>query len=400
MAEKNQEEFDDPRGAPALDGNKKIVVRLHQQLVRASNILTALAAGGMVLTSLTLVVSGQAPSPTSTSKSITLTPGNKPQASTLAPSDRPLVRQVPVKTATRPAAPESLPGQLPQPAANGEPTKQSPTSTRLQDNSGTSVAAPPLIEPTNPEANLAASVWSEPEISDALKECVRLLSPVTAEVEPQPPIRNGQCGMPAPLSVRTIGKEAVALESPVIANCAVTAALSKWVDQSLQPAAREAFGSPVVRFIDAGSYSCRNRNNEKSGPISEHAFGNAIDIGGFVLANGRTIRVLDGWGPVARDAKPTTNADKPDVAPATNTDRSIVIAQRPANLGGPIGAVPTPSPIDVLPSGGTPASIFLHRIHGTACKVFWTVLGPEANSEHRNHLHLDMKTRKSQHVCQ
>ena len=263
--------------------------------------------------------------------------------------------------------------------------------------SGTPAATPSQSESIKPEASLEPSVWSEPEISDALKDCVRLMSPIAAEVEPQSPIRNGQCGMPAPLSVRAVGKDKVALQSPVIANCAVTAVLAKWVDQTLQPAAREAFGSPVVRFIDTGSYSCRNRNNEKDGPISEHAFGNAIDIGGFVLADGRTVRVLDGWGPVARDAQPTAKADKLAVASDSTTGQAIAAAQRPANLGGPISAAPAPA--DVAPGGGTPANIFLRRIHGEACKIFGTVLGPEANDEHRNHLHLDMKTRKSTHFC-
>jgi hypothetical protein len=36
---------------------------------------------------------------------------------------------------------------------------------------------------------------------------------------------------------------------------------------------------------------------------------------------------------------------------------------------------------------------FLRGAHKTACTVFDTVLGPEANNAHRNHFHLDMADR-------
>lgn len=36
---------------------------------------------------------------------------------------------------------------------------------------------------------------------------------------------------------------------------------------------------------------------------------------------------------------------------------------------------------------------FLRGAHETACKIFGTVLGPEANNAHRNHLHIDMAER-------
>nr|WP_244505655.1 extensin family protein [Methyloceanibacter stevinii] len=39
-------------------------------------------------------------------------------------------------------------------------------------------------------------------------------------------------------------------------------------------------------------------------------------------------------------------------------------------------------------------------MHGDACKVFWTVLGPEANAAHRDHFHLDMRKRRYVRICQ
>ncbi|WP_158007467.1 extensin family protein [Methyloceanibacter stevinii] len=46
------------------------------------------------------------------------------------------------------------------------------------------------------------------------------------------------------------------------------------------------------------------------------------------------------------------------------------------------------------------AKSFLRTIHGDACKVFWTVLGPEANAAHRDHFHLDMRKRRYVRICQ
>lgn len=43
---------------------------------------------------------------------------------------------------------------------------------------------------------------------------------------------------------------------------------------------------------------------------------------------------------------------------------------------------------------------FLRGAHDTACKIFGTVLGPEANNAHRNHLHLDMAHRERGVFCQ
>jgi hypothetical protein len=43
---------------------------------------------------------------------------------------------------------------------------------------------------------------------------------------------------------------------------------------------------------------------------------------------------------------------------------------------------------------------FLQRLHEGACGPFTTVLGPEANEAHRNHLHFDLETRKRGAFCQ
>jgi hypothetical protein len=102
------------------------------------------------------------------------------------------------------------------------------------------------------------------------------------------------------------------------------------------PAARHHFGAAVVELKVAASYSCRPMNHVDGARLSEHGHANALDVAGFVLADGRTIAVKSGWqGPVA--------------------ERS-----------------------------------FLQDVHRGACGVFTTVLGPDYDANHHDHFHLDL----------
>ena len=77
--------------------------------------------------------------------------------------------------------------------------------------------------------------------------------------------------------------------------CPIVSALDRWVSGGVQPAALHWFRSPVTVIHQIGSYSCRDMVGAGSSHVSEHAFGNALDISGFTLADGRTITVKDGW---------------------------------------------------------------------------------------------------------
>jgi hypothetical protein len=247
---------------------------------------------------------------------------------------------------------------------------------------------------TSAEPTVTAS-WPEAEIAAAVRQCAAVLADRNVQYEHAPPIRQGICGTPAPVNLKAIGRPEVSLQPPATMNCAVAAAVGTWVDRVLQPAASEIFSSPVVRLVGTGSYTCRNRNGAADGPISEHAFANAFDVSGFVLADGRTVNVLGGWGRVARDA----GAAKPvQVAAATPGKPPLAPDSRSALKGPPVvvAAAPAAEPkADV-----TSEAKFLRRIHGEACRIFGTVLGPEANDAHRNHLHFDLKDRKGKAYCQ
>jgi hypothetical protein len=104
--------------------------------------------------------------------------------------------------------------------------------------------------------------------------------------------------------------------------------------------AQARFGAPVVEVESMGSYSCRGMNGQYGAPISEHAFGNAIDISGFKLADGRRITVVHDW----------THGDDQTQA-------------------------------------------FLREVHAGACSHFTTVLGPGYNAFHYNHIHVDLAMR-------
>jgi hypothetical protein len=158
--------------------------------------------------------------------------------------------------------------------------------------------------------------------------------------EPLPPLgpnRNpAVTGSVAPVSV----KPAATLACPLVS------ALEQWIANSVQPAAMRWFGSPVVEIKQISAYSCRGMNGNRHARISEHAFGNALDIAAFTLADGRTITVKNGW-------------------------RGL-----PEEQG------------------------FLRDVQGAACEQFTTVLAPGSNVYHYDHIHVDlMKRRNGRHAC-
>jgi hypothetical protein len=128
--------------------------------------------------------------------------------------------------------------------------------------------------------------------------------------------------------------------------CPLVSALDRWVDGGVQPAALRWFGTQVVEIKQISAYSCRSMVGAGTSHISEHAFGNALDIAGFILADGRKITVQDGW------------------------------------------------------HGSPEEQGFLHDVQLYACDVFSTVLSPGYNPEHYNHIHVDLMRRESgRHPC-
>jgi hypothetical protein len=279
-------------------------------------------------------------------------------------------------------------------------------------------------------------VWPEAEVVAAKEQCAQTLSGLSVEYEVLEPVRKGACGLPAPVMLKSIGSEPkVVFDPPVEVNCRLVAALNDWVKTTLQPKAKEQFRSEVVGIVGASGYACRNVYNLPNGRLSQHALANAIDVGGFSLASGRTIWVTKGWGATARDiraakAKAVAEAKakakaKPEQAKGDADEKAVAAkdgTDAAASPGGPsklvaraslTGQVSSPSgqkkaglveakatEIATLSYRPTKESVFLRSIHGGACRAFGTVLGPEANDPHRTHFHLDLIPRKTSNYCE
>jgi hypothetical protein len=307
----------------------------------------------------------------------------------------------------------------------------------------TSVAPPPKPEKPAPAIGVTkksrpftvVNAWSNEQIAEARAACARIITSTDIVATEAAPVREGSCGAPAPITVSQIGAPKVKIHPAAMLTCPMAAALNTWMTAKVQPAALAAFGVPVTRLISASSYSCRNRYGRTDTQLSEHALINALDLSGFVLADGRTVRVLQDWGPVARDTvkpelKPDTKPDIPIPAPVAVavtvqtakpsfkaglsllggkslakfiSAKDVEAAQ--AGMAKAPDATATdkakePKPASVEPDFKARRSEFLRRVHTGACDVFGTVLGPESNDAHRNHFHFDMKPRRHKGFCQ
>ena len=144
------------------------------------------------------------------------------------------------------------------------------------------------------------------------------------------------CGAIKPFSVSAAASGWVQLQPPALLRCPMVPALDHWVERAVMPAARRHFRSQLVALKIAGSYSCRPMNNVDGAFLSEHGHANAIDVSGFVLADGRTVQVRTGWW------------------------------------------------------GAFAERNFLRDVHRSGCALFSTVLGPNYDANHRDHFHLDL----------
>jgi hypothetical protein len=100
-------------------------------------------------------------------------------------------------------------------------------------------------------------------------------------------------------------KDGVRYSSPPLVTCDLALALAEF-EVVLEQEARKAFGVGVRRISHGGTYSCR-KMTRFSTMVSEHSYANAIDIRGFVLSDGRRVRVAADFGAL----QPEPTAPKP-----------------------------------------------------------------------------------------
>jgi hypothetical protein len=291
----------------------------------------------------------------------------------------------------------------------------------LPDRNPMRVPKPKVEKPPLP-GELPTVPWTEAEVSAAKAACTTELKDLTLDYEPLSPIKQGSCGAPAPILLKSIGNEPkVVIEPAATITCPVARALAAWLEKSVQPEAKARFGSPVTLLRSAAAYSCRNRNGASVGLLSEHALANAFDVSEFVFASGQRITVGDDWPKVLKpEATAVAKSEQKETdAPESKSEssgsesksksgdasKSSVSKPKDSNTSevtkaeAPAEKPPSPPPVAEEPKPD-PTSVFLHKVHDGACQAFGTVLGPDADAAHKSHFHLDMKERKRKSFCQ
>lgn len=147
------------------------------------------------------------------------------------------------------------------------------------------------------------------------------------------------CGAEQPFEMDAADGGHVLLKPPALLRCPMIPQVDRWVTQVIEPAARRNFGASLAEITVAASYACRPMNNVVGAALSEHGHANALDVSAFTLADGRRIAVRSGW------------------------------------------------------AGDWHERAFLHAIHDGACSQFTTVLGPDYDSNHYDHIHVDLARR-------
>lgn len=177
-------------------------------------------------------------------------------------------------------------------------------------------------------------------LADEPAQCRALLAAAASDDRPAAPRSAGpDCGYVNGFRLVAANNEARFAPAGIVTSCPVAAALLVLERQVIQPSAERYFGSEVREITNAGSYSCRRIYGRAEGGYSEHATANAIDLTGFVLADGTVVSVQADW-----------RSDGPEAA-------------------------------------------FLREVHDGACRLFATSLSPDYNAAHADHLHLDQARR-------
>ncbi len=173
-------------------------------------------------------------------------------------------------------------------------------------------------------------------------DCTARLAELGASFKPQAtPVNQGHCSIPNPVklfSVKSSGKPIEFSDAPVL-SCEFAATLAGWTRDVAGPLVKATTKQPLVAVATGPGFDCRGRNGDGSGKMSEHASGNAVDIGTLKLGDGKVLNVKG--------------------------SNATLVALRAA-----------------------------------ACESFTTVLGPGSNSAHEEHFHFDLAHRNNGYrVC-
>lgn len=200
-----------------------------------------------------------------------------------------------------------------------------------------------MLMPRNPASAPQSSRTDISPMPASEASCRAQLRRLGVQFRDKPRISDGpSCGIDYPVELYGLSGN-IAVRPAVTLNCQTTLAFAQWVKNELAPAARIRYLTGIGSIEPLGGYSCRRMNNSRQryNPMSEHARGNAIDVGRFVLKNGHEIDVR----------------------------KKGLFSFREGAL--------------------------LKSVRSDSCKYFNTVLGPGSNPEHWNHFHFDLRNRAS-----
>ncbi len=172
-----------------------------------------------------------------------------------------------------------------------------------------------------------------PSTCDAQLAKIATLRPLGALIAP------GECGAADAVLLESVtlpDASRVAITPPATLRCTMAEQVVAWLRQDVAPAAMATFGAPLRGLENLGSYECRGRDRVRGATLSEHGRANALDVRSFKLGNGTTLVLAD---------------------PRT-------------------------------------AKAFRDAVRTSACARFTTVLGPGSDSDHAEHVHIDLAQRR------
>jgi hypothetical protein len=189
-----------------------------------------------------------------------------------------------------------------------------------------------------PEAAVAAKT-SPPSDCDLALAKVATFRPLGELVAP------GECGAEDAVLLQSVtlpDGAKVAIAPPATLRCAMAATVTQWIREDVAGAAMR-LGAPLRGLENLGSYECRGRDRVSGATLSEHGRADALDVRSFKLANGKMLVLAD---------------------PQTSKD-------------------------------------FRDAVRAGACARFATVLGPGADAEHAEHVHIDLEPRRNDYkMCE
>jgi hypothetical protein len=170
-----------------------------------------------------------------------------------------------------------------------------------------------------------------------MKACLDGLAKLGVDYSVEQPVSDPMgCAIANPVTLKNLGKT-IKLAPEALLDCPMALAAARFVQDVAAPEAKRTLGSDLASISQASAYVCRPRNGGTK--LSEHAYGNALDIGSFGLADGKRVDVKAG--------------------------------------------VPEPE------------AKFLDAMRKAACGPFKTVLGPGSDADHALHFHFDLAPRRS-----